>query len=130
MAVTPRPTTLREEQELAGFLGAHGLPRSASSQALANSIVVLQGAGTLYGFTAKSNKASAQFIQLFDAAGPIPADGAAPNAVWDIGATGTLGVYFGSTGRFCEQGIMLVNSSTLATKTIGSADCFFDVQYV
>ena len=32
-------------------------------------------------------------------------------------------------GREFESGLVICNSSTDATKTIGSADTFFDVQY-
>ena len=40
-----------------------------------------------------------------------------------------VSAYYGPMGRVFHQGLVLCNSSTDTTKTIGSADCFFDVQY-
>jgi hypothetical protein len=110
------------------------LPISATTAALASSLVVCAGACRLIGLSGYSNKAAAQFVQLFDAAG-VPADGAVPVVVFAVGigggaATGTFSVYYGSAGRWFDRGVVVVNSSTAATKTIGSADTWFDAQYV
>ena len=108
-------------------------PRSATTQALVASFVAGSGACRLYGFSGYSNKAAAQFIQVFDASA-VPADGAVPVVILAVGAgagaaTGTFAAYWGSSGRWFDRGIVFCNSSTAATKTIGSADCWFDVQY-
>ena len=117
-------------QESGGFTGEQydGFPLSATSVALVNSLVVKSGAGRLFGFSGDSNKASAQFIQVFDAAS-LPADTAVPVIVIRVAATTTFSAYFGSIGRWFTRGIVICNSSTEATKTIGSADTWFDVQY-
>lgn len=104
-------------------------PRNVSSLALANSLVVAAGECRLFGASIYSNNASAQFVQLFDAAA-LPADGAVPVAVYTVAATSNLGLYFGTAGRWFYRGIVICNSSTAATKTIGAADTWFDVQYV
>jgi hypothetical protein len=95
--------------------------------ALASSIIAYTGPCRLFGFTITNTKASAQFVQLFDAAA-VPADNAVPLFSKSVPATDAVGVYWGSVGRWMTQGVVLCNSSTSALKTIGSADCLFDVQ--
>jgi len=122
------PETWRQVQNTTGLANLTGLPVSANSFALSQFIVVKAGPGTLYGFSAYSNKASAQFIQVFDQT-TAPTSGQVPVAVYTVGATGNLGVYWGSVGRWFNIGIVIANSSTVATQTAGSADCWYDVQY-
>lgn len=104
------------------------LPLNVHSQALANSIFVKSGQGGLVGFTVYSNKASSQFVQVFDATS-LPADGAIPDAVFTVAAVGNLPVQW-VPWRVFRVGCVICNSSTAATKTIASADCYFDVQYI
>ena len=127
--VVPPPETTRELASLSGYVGSAGLPVSARSVQLNNFIVAKSGPANLFGMSILSTKASAQFIQVFDAAG-LPADGAVPNIVFTVGASSNLGIYYGSVGRWFDIGIVVCNSSTSATKTIGAADTWFDVQYV
>ena len=127
--VTPPPVTPRELASLSGESAASGLPVSARSVQLSNFIVAKSGPANLFGMSILSNKASAQFIQVFDASS-LPADGAVPNLVFTVAATSNLGIYYGSVGRWFDIGIVVCNSSTLATKTIAAADTWFDVQYV
>lgn len=103
-------------------------PYNANPGALARSIVVAAGAATLYGFTVYSSNAGSQFILVFDAAA-IPADGAVPLYALPVAATNFVSVFYGDVGRTFIQGIVLCNSSTATTKTVGAADCFFDVQW-
>lgn len=119
------------QQEQASYAGAQleGYPISASSLALAQFITVTSGPARLFGFQVFSNKASAQFIQLFDIPGGSPAAGAVPVCVFTVAATSNLPVAWSWPGRWFTRGIVLANSSTLATQTAGSADCYFDVQY-
>jgi len=60
----------------------------------------------------------------------VPADGSIPCFPIAVGATSNFSAFFGDTGRTFQTGIVLVNSSTAPTKTIGAADCFFDAQYL
>ena len=118
------------QQELASFLGAQleGYPLSASSLALQAAFNVTSGPARLFGFQVYSNKGAAQFVQLFDSQA-APASGAVPVAVFTVGATSNLPIAYPWPGRWFSRGIWLANSSTAATLTAGSADCYFDVQY-
>lgn len=82
----------------------------------------------VYGFTVYSSLASAQWILMFDAS-TLPADTAVPLMAFPIGASSNLGLYYGAPGRLFRRGLVLCCSSTDTTKTIGSASCFFDVEY-
>ena len=82
----------------------------------------------VYGFTVYNSKASAQWILMFDAT-TLPADTAVPLMAFNLPSASTLSVYYGPMGRLFRRGLILCNSSTDTTKTIGSADCFFDVEY-
>ncbi len=102
---------------------------NASSTAYEPSRVVKATPGVLFGLTGYNSKASAQFIQLHDAT-LLPAEGVAPVATFTVAATSNFSLDYGLKGRKFDKGIVLVNSSTGPTKTIGSADCWFDAQYV
>ena len=101
---------------------------SATTTALAASLVVKDTRGTLYGLTGYNNKSSSQFIHIHDAAS-LPANGAVPAIIFDVPATSPFSLDY-NVGREFQIGIVISNSSTAATKTIGSADCWFDVQYI
>jgi hypothetical protein len=104
-------------------------PFNASSPGLAASIVARVGNCRLYGFTVTSTNVAAQFIQVYDL-GAVPANGVRPRYTLNVPAGATVGAYYGSVGRWMDQGIVIVNSTTQGTLTIGAADCLFDVQYV
>jgi hypothetical protein len=123
---------LLDPASVAGWTGIwpDQYPHNAFSNALANSLIVSAGPCRLVGMTITNTKASAQFVLLFDTgAGSVPADGAVPVLPITVPASVTLGVDFTSVGRWFDRGLVIANSSTSATKTIGSADCWFDVQY-
>lgn len=90
--------------------------------------IVLPGHLVVYGFTVYSTKAAAQFLNVFDQA-TLPADTAVPFLSWPLAANNGVGFSWAPQGREFVSGLVLCNSSTDATKTIGSADCLFDVQY-
>lgn len=104
-------------------------PLNSTSVIAENSRIVKSGAGTLYGFSGFNNKGSAQFILVFDAIG-VPAEGAVPVIVITAATVANFSYLPNRFGRYFYIGIVLCNSSTFATKTIASADCWFDVQYV
>ncbi len=102
-------------------------PLNFSANALRSAIVV-PGKIVVYGFTVYNTKASAQYLTVFDA-NAVPADGAVPLFSWPLAANSGVGFGFTPRGRQLQTGLVLCNSSTDATKTIGSVDCFFDVQF-
>ena len=92
------------------------------------SSVVLPGHLVVYGFTVYSTKGSAQTLTVHDNA-TLPANGAVPLFSWALAANAGVGFSWAPQGREFVSGLVLANSSTDATLTIGSADCFFDIQY-
>jgi hypothetical protein len=104
-------------------------PRNSFSNGLEASHIVSAGEGRLFGFIVSSTKGSGQFIQVFDAQ-TLPADGAVPLISIDIATVTAKALTFGTTGRWFYRGIILCNSTTQGSKTIGAADCLFDAQYL
>lgn len=103
-------------------------PLNYASKQLEASARVKSGDGWLYGFTITNTKASAQFVLMFDAR-DLPAEGAVPLIGKSVPASDAVGFSWWPPRRF-EAGLVLCNSSTQGTKTIGAADCLFDAQYV
>ena len=103
------------------------LPNNISATKLTNAIVV-PGAHELYGFMVSNTNASSQFIQVFDLAS-LPADGTVPSILFQVSGSSDKGVQW-LPARKLLQGLVMCNSSTAGTKTIGASDCFFDIQYL
>lgn len=102
-------------------------PVNSHSLALEASRVAYSGECRLFGISVLNTNAASQFIQLFDA-NAVPSDNAVPVCVFTVSGSSNLGLYWGPPGRWFNRGVVICNSSTAATKTIGSADCYFDVQ--
>lgn len=119
------PSLLHEEESRRPLYEL--LPNNFYSNVLGSSIVIPQ-AHFLYGFTVNNTNVSAQFILVFDLTG-LPANGAAPAVSMTVPGASDKAVEWIRPRRMFE-GIVICNSSTAATKTIGAADCFFDVQYL
>lgn len=101
----------------------------ANNVAYATSLVVKASAGRLFSVNGYNSKATAQFIQVLNSA-TLPADTAIPVAVITVPGVSNFSIDFGPLGIPLSTGIVLSNSSTGPTKTIGSADCYFTASYV
>lgn len=104
------------------------MPNSTTT-AYAASLVVSAKPARLVRVTGFNSKGSGQFIQLHDAAS-LPADTAVPKFVMTVATVSNFVIDFSVNPRDFVNGIVVCNSSTGPTKTIGSADCWFDVQYL
>jgi len=102
---------------------------NATKTVYAASLVASDAPATLYKLTGYNSKGTAQFIQLHDAAS-LPADGAVPKIVFTVATAANFEMNFGTLGRLFQTGIVVCNSSTGPTKTIGTADCWFYVQLI
>lgn len=103
-------------------------PNSSTSIAYEASRVAKASAGTLYSVTGYNSKASSQFIQLHNSA-MLPIDTAIPVVLLTVPPYSNFSYSADKFGRFFSNGITICNSSTGATKTIGLADVWFDIQY-
>ncbi len=104
-------------------------PSNATSSAYEASRIIKGSAGVLFAITGYNSSALDQFIQLHDS-NSTPADTAVPVVTFLVRAGRNFSLSFGGKfGRFFSTGIVICNSSTGPTKTIGSADCWFDAQY-
>jgi hypothetical protein len=98
-----------------------------STAALSAGAVIKASAGVLHGIMGHNNNGSAQYIQIHNTK-TLVADTAVPIAVIAVPANSNFSIDFGY-GLTCSTGITWCNSSTLATKTIGAADCFVTAIY-
>lgn len=103
-----------------GAITANVQTVSVASAMSAASLVVKASAGTLFSLTGY-NAGPAQFLQVHNAA-TLPANAAVPLCVVSVPAQSNFSLEW-KLGLPCSTGIVFSNSSTAATKTIGSADC-------
>jgi len=115
--------------DLLGEFYDSDLPINNSSRALETGRLVIGGQAYLLSFAVLNTNAAAQYIQLHDVS-QAPTSGAIPVMVFTAGGTSNLVVAYTMPGRRFHQGIYITNSSTAATFTVGSADCYFDVQTI
>lgn len=107
---------------------ATGSLTNATTTAYAASLIVKNAAGTLHMLSGHNSKTTAQFIQVHNST-TLPTDTSIPVIMFLVPPSSNFSFDFGVYGRAFSTGITVCNSSTGPTKTIGSADCWFDVQY-
>lgn len=95
----------------------------SSSAAYVASQVAKTSSGGLVALHVYNSKGSAQFIQLHDAA-VLPADAAVPMLTLTMATVANLTLSWPAPGLPFTAGLVICNSSTGPTKTIGSADCY------
>lgn len=109
--------------------GSTGALSSIASSGLVASLIIKASPGRLFNLIITNTKASAQYIQLFNST-TLPADTTAALVSIYVPATSSASIDYSLIGRYFSTGIVVSNSSTAATKTIGSADCFFSAEYL
>ena len=101
---------------------------NATSTVAENSHICTTRRCILFGFTASSTLAAAQWIQLYDSQA-LPGSGAIPVASFEVALTNTVTINYWP-GRFFRNGLVIVNSTAQNSYTAGAANCLFDVQYL
>ena len=141
----PVPVDLRSIQTGTNIIGQVGIDQTTdgttnlvrtngavktgyATTALAASGIIKASAGTLYGLAGINDSASDQYLQIFDSV-TVPADTTVPDLVLFIPAKSNFSFDLGIYGYALATGISWSNSSTLATKTIGSDDVWLNGIY-
>lgn len=90
--------------------------------------VVSAAPATLYGLTVYNNKASALYLQLYNATA-VPATGTQPD--WDlvVPAQASVPLFFGVDGKYFSSGISWANSTSILTRQGGSTDFRLTAEY-
>ena len=95
---------------------------------VAKAVSISGGIARLHRVIATNTNGATRYIQIFDATA-LPANGTVPLITFPLaaGASTQPPIDFGVYGRTFVNGIVIANSSTEATLTVGSADSFFDL---
>ena len=100
-----------------------------SSAAAESSEVIKASAGRLYGGVLNNANAAARYFQFFNST-TLPADTAVPFVTIYCPANQSVSFSFADTdGLYFSTGIVVCNSTTQNTKTIGSADSLFNIVF-
>lgn len=118
-----------ERSILEGETAQFWLPLNKHSNVYTNAMQVKSGNGKLFGFSGYNSKATSQFIQCFDLTA-APGSGAVPFFILNVSGSSNFSADWTNIGRPFRSGLWIVNSSTGPTQTAGSADCWFDVQFI
>lgn len=100
----------------------------AITPALAASLIVKPSKGGLLRVFGFNTLAGTQFIQLHDSA-TLPVDTAVPIAVIAIAASSAFSIDLNGLIFPFQNGIVICNSTTGPTKTIGAANCLITALY-
>jgi hypothetical protein len=100
----------------------------ANTPVQANSLVVKTGKGYLAQVFGYNTLAGTQFLQVFDSA-TLPIDTTVPLLVIALAASAPFQLQFNFTVMEMQNGIVICNSTTGPTKTIGAANCLITAIY-
>lgn len=98
-----------------------------SSTAYEASHIIKASAGTLSGFFGY-NSGPTQWVQIHNSA-TVPADTAVPILILRVTATSNFSLELGAFSAFFSAGIVICNSTTGPTKTVGASDCWFNCTF-
>lgn len=99
-----------------------------SSSAAEASAVVKNSGTRIYWLVGYNGSASDQYVQIHNTTS-LPANGVVPTISFKVMAGKNFSLAIPREGIPLGTGLVVCNSSTSATKTIGSADCLFYVLY-
>lgn len=116
------------EASLTTLIAQGAVPSLAVSSAAEASHVVKATAGSLFTAGMFNNNGATRYLQGFQAAA-LPANGAVPVFSIPVATGATEFQLFGDLGLTFSTGIVLANSSTATTLTIGGADALFTASY-
>jgi hypothetical protein len=91
-------------------------------------VVIGNGPARLYNLMVTSQLSSDQYVMLFDATA-VPANGAAPVAIFKVPAGSTATLDYGWRGKAFINGICWSNSTTLPDLTAGAANCYAEANW-
>lgn len=120
--------TVATDDVISVSLGQVGANTNATTTAYANSLVVKNTAGTLYMLTGFNSLNAAQWIHLHNST-TVPSTNSIPAITFYVAPLSNFSFDFGIYGRSFSTGIVVTNSTTGPTLTIGLANCWFDTQY-
>ena len=100
----------------------------ANSVAYATNLVIKNTAGTLISLSGYNSLASTQFIQIHDATA-LPSNNAVPAMIISVAASSAFSFTIPATGIPFTTGIIVCNSTTGPTLTVGAANCYFTATY-
>lgn len=102
-------------------------PLNSTSTSYESNRVIKNSPGVLYAITGY-NSGSNTFIQIHDST-ILPTEGATPVVIFNVPSNSSFNYSADKFGRYFSNGIVVCNSSTATTKTIGGNTCWFDIQY-
>jgi hypothetical protein len=110
------------------------IPDSASTPGgYGSSLLAASGGGKLLGFSGYSSLSTAQFILVIDTNKNPPTAGSEPIYVMTVNGLANFNQSWGTGddgGLPFNTGLVICNSTTAPTLTLGAANCFFSVQYL
>jgi hypothetical protein len=103
-------------------------PTNATSAAYEASRVVKASAGTLWGLSGYNNKSTGQFLQIHNST-TLPADGVRRPCCCTCSRKARSPSTSARAGAPSPPASWCATAAPAPTKTIGAADCWFDVQF-